>query len=506
MRLLVGLCFLATSTVHAAPQKDDLPTGAIGRLGTAVNPVKDETRIGEVTALLYLGENTIFVGTNGGWNTWDLQKRQSRQTRPIGGPTFAVVRDANRIFIGSARKLHAIEPVESAMAEPARSWESASNLVRAVAVAGQRVVFSDGDQKLSVVDAKTGLITNKVQLPAHPLKAALTANGRVLAAVTRDGACRVYSVAADGTTEPLWLKRVARSEHSALQFTSDGRLLAVASAGRVIVLESSTGRALTTLERKFGEGDVRALAFAPDGRTLAIGSAGPDPIIRIWSVTSGTELASFTGHRGDLNAVAFSPDSRTVASGGSDQVVFLWKCPPVPGEDKRINVADAWDTLDALEAAEAYRAMGALLDDPKRAVEVIGVGFRGMAGEQAKIKRWIAELDHDEFRVREIARRSLLKAGLRAAAALNDPSRIKLEAEGEQRVRVILEAMEAQGMRIPESGLYGEQLRSVRGVRILETIGGKDAQAVLAEAARGPKDVHLTKEAKSALDMLPNDR
>src|SRR5262245_32039502 len=114
MRLPAGLCLFLSSAVLAAPQKGELPPGAVGRLGTAVTPTNDGPRPGEVNALLYLGENTLFVGTNSGWTTWDLQKRQPRQARPVGGPAFSVARDSERVFVGSGRKLHAIEPVESA--------------------------------------------------------------------------------------------------------------------------------------------------------------------------------------------------------------------------------------------------------------------------------------------------------------------------------------------------------------------------------------------------------
>src|SRR3954447_8058701 len=119
MRLSAGLCLLAVSVAVAAPQKEDRPPGAVGRLG----PAK-----GEVTALLYLDGNSLFVGTNAGWGTWDLTKRQPRQPRAVGGPTLAVGRDSERVYVGSARKLYAIEPVESATAEPARSWDAADGV------------------------------------------------------------------------------------------------------------------------------------------------------------------------------------------------------------------------------------------------------------------------------------------------------------------------------------------------------------------------------------------
>lgn len=506
MRLSAGACVLAVTTAFAAPQKDDLPAGAVGRLGAPVSPAPG-TRAGEVNALLYLNDNTLFVGTNAGWRTWDLQKQQPRQARPVGGPAFAVARDASRILVGSGRKLHAIEPIESAMAEPARSWDSASDAVDVVAVspAGNRVVYADGDRKLTVLDPATGRATGTAELPARPAAAGLAANGRILAVVTRDGAVRVYGLSATGALDTSWVRRVARSDRAAVQLSADGRLLAVTSAGRVSVLESVTGRPFAALERKFGEGDVRAIAFSPDGSRIAAASAGPEPVVRVWDVRAGRELASYTGHRGDVNAVAFAPDGKTLASAGSDEAVLIWNV-PTAASDKALSVAEAWESLDALDAPGADRSVGGLLNDRKAAVAAIRDGFRGMAGEQDKIRRWIRELDHDEFRVREAARRSLVKAGLRATPAIRDPARKRLGIEGENRIRLILEAFENQGLRVPESGLYGEPLRMVRAVRVLETIGGSQARAVLEEMSKGPADDRVAKEARAALEVFPAGR
>src|SRR5262249_24387730 len=171
------------------------------------------------------------------------------------------------------------EPVQSATAEPARSWAAAAESVTVLAVApgGRRVVFVDGDQKLTVLDVRTGKTTGAVELASHPVAAALTANGRILAVVTRDGSARIYGLAASGELQPQSSKLVARSDRIAAQFSPDGRLLALSSAGRVMVLDSVTGRPMQNLERRFGEGDVRCLAFSPGGPQGAIGSKGAGP-------------------------------------------------------------------------------------------------------------------------------------------------------------------------------------------------------------------------------------
>jgi WD40 repeat protein len=498
MRRALSIALFTASGLLAAPLKEDLPTGAVARLGTPV--AKDKAAGGEIHALAFIDDGTLFVGGNSGWTTWDLAKRQPRQERPVGAAVHALARGDKQLFIGAAKKLHCIEQV-SAKTEATRSWDSDSETVGVVAIApgGRRVVFSNGEQKLAVLDTNTGKITGTIELASRPVGATLAANGRLLGVVTTDGSARIYNLSANGEVAQSWGRRVGRSERMAIAFSPDGRVIAMSSAGRVMILDAANGRSMQFLERRFGEGDVRSLAFSLDGRHLAVGRGGPEPLVRVSDVEKGAEKAAFQGHLGDVNAVAFSPDGRTLASAGTDTSVLLWKA-PVPGEGPELMTAvDAWDTLDSLDADVAYRSMGHLLAHKGRAIEVIRDGFRGMEDEQKRIRKWIAELDHDNFRIRESARRSLVKCGLRAAGALTDPVRKKLGAEGEQRIKLILEAFEAQGLRAPESGLFGEPLRSLRAVRVLETIGGNAARAVLEEAAKGPADARLTIEAKAAL-------
>lgn len=506
-RLLSGVCLVAVTSAMAAPPKGELPPGAILRLGTPIAASKATPRAGEVNALSFLDDKTLFVGTNEGWKTWDLEKRLSRQQKPVGGPAFAVARDSQRLFVGSLKKLHAIEPIASATVEPARSWDSASDEVSALALSpgGRRLVFSNGEQKLAVLDVKTARIVNSIELASKPVAVSLTANGRLLAVVTRDGAARVYNLDAGGKIDLAFTKRVARSDRVAAAFSPDGRLFAVSSAGRVTLMESAAGRPMQSVERRFGEGDVRCLAFSPDGRLMAIGRNGPDSVLRISDVVSGSERAMYEGHIGDVNAVAFSPDGKTLASAGTDTSILVWKVPTSGTGPKSMTAVEAWESLDTLEADVAYRCMERLLADPGKSVEFLRDRFRGQPGELTQIRKWVAELDHDEFRIREVARRGLTKAGLRAAAVLTDPKRKPLGAEGEQRVRLILESFEAQGLHIPESGLFGEPLRMIRAVRVLETIGTKEARQILEEAAKSAGDLRLIHEAKAALEAWIDD-
>ena len=58
-----GLSLAFVSTGLAAPQKENLPAGAIARLGAPVVPAKGDLAAGEISALAFLDDHILFVGT-----------------------------------------------------------------------------------------------------------------------------------------------------------------------------------------------------------------------------------------------------------------------------------------------------------------------------------------------------------------------------------------------------------------------------------------------------------
>ena len=153
-------------------------------------------------------------------------------------------------------------------------------------------MYIDGDQKLTVLDGTTGKSTGTVELAGRPVSASLTANGRIIAVVTRDGAARVYGLTAAGRLESLWSKRITRSDRMPATFSPDGRVFAVSSGGLVMILDSTNGVPFQRIDRRFGEGDVRCVAFSPDGKQLAIVTGGTEPAVRVSDVATGSEQAT----------------------------------------------------------------------------------------------------------------------------------------------------------------------------------------------------------------------
>jgi WD40 repeat protein len=158
---------------------------------------------------------------------------------------------------------------------------------------------------------------------------AFSQDGKVLAAVVRDGTVKVWNVATGASAGTL---TGHADQDSNLALSPDGKVLAVSTASArgfatVKLWTVATGTLTTTIT---GNGAAYSLAFSPEGGTLAIANtlaAGKryDNPIRLWDTASGHDAGELAGHSNGIEALAFSPDGRLLASGGSGQnPVRVW--------------------------------------------------------------------------------------------------------------------------------------------------------------------------------------
>jgi hypothetical protein len=158
-----------------------------------------------------------------------------------------------------------------------------------------------------------------------------------------------------------------------------------------------------------------------------------------------------------------------------------------------------WADLGSNDPARAYLAQWAAAAAPEQAVPFLRERLKPApptdAQTQKRIARLIADLDSDDFEVREKASQELGKVGEPARPALQRALAMKPSAEVQRRIGELLETW-AKG------GLPREQARLPRVVAALEHGGTPAAREVLQALARGDAGAGVTRQAKAALERL----
>jgi hypothetical protein len=117
------------------------------------------------------------------------------------------------------------------------------------------------------------------------------------------------------------------------------------------------------------------------------------------------------------------------------------------------------------------------------------------APDGKRLRELIADLDSEQFAVRDQATKELKALGDRAGLALRKFLEAEASPETRRRLEVLLEKLEAVE-------LTGESLRAARAVALLESIASADARRHLQSLAVGLREARLTRAARAALDRL----
>jgi hypothetical protein len=239
------------------------------------------------------------------------------------------------------------------------------------------------------------------------------------------------------------------------------------------------------------------VAFSPDGRLLAVNNTFGE--ILLWNLARGKEQHRCKGFHAKVTSLAFSPDGRRLVSGLSDSTLLVWEMPT--GKDPPIKLASeelarAWNDLAAVDAPRAFQARWTLAAAPEQAMPLLRKHLhRAQAADAQHLRRLLADLESDQFRVREQAQTELAELGDLAEPALRKALEDKPALEERRRVQALLERLRGPVTK-------PQLLRSMRAVAVLEEIGTPEARRLLEKIVQGAPEARLTREAKASLRRL----
>jgi HEAT repeat protein len=192
----------------------------------------------------------------------------------------------------------------------------------------------------------------------------------------------------------------------------------------------------------------------------------------------------------------------TPLSGHADTTALIWDVTGGPvdrhiGQLPAERLSTLWNDLASKDAGKAFDAIGMLTMSPEQAISLLKSKLRPAPApaQPRQMTRLIADLDSEEFAVREKAREQLRQLGERAEPGLREALKDKLPLEARKRIEELLEG-------VREAAVAPENLRNLRAVETLEHIGTPEAREVLKSLANGAPAARLTREAKAALERL----
>ena len=201
----------------------------------------------------------------------------------------------------------------------------------------------------------------------------------------------------------------------------------------------------------------------------------------------GMALTCFDGDAGFFDHIYFG---RTIEDLDRIDATGLSEGPDI--ELTKAELDSHWaNTINPEKAATAYCSFWTLAACPA-AAQYLSEKLRALQKTEgiASIKKWISELDHEEFKTREAATKQLAQNVVTARSLLEKELTVTKSPEAKSRIKLLLqqEALDAAPIRIAE-----------KAITLLEVSRQTIARKALSEFAGGDPDDRITQLAKQAL-------
>jgi WD40 repeat protein len=388
----------------------------------------------------------------------------------------------------------------------------------ALSLDGKTLASVDANKEVRLLDPVTGAVRHTLtKVNSHVVGMTFTKDGCTLVVWDADFIVtfwdtvtgklqRRFTATESGITAPFRRGKGILLYSAAL--SPDGKMMAfgiqvIASKEHIIpVIETTRGKVIRRINT--AEDGGYQMAFSPDSKSLAWG--GPlSTIVYLGEIASGRVRQRFEGHKGQTNSLVFSADGKMLLSGSVDTTALVWdltgrltlgkKYGPALSAD---DLESHWKTLATEDAEAAFRTIQVLASDPANSVPFLGMRLSAVAlADEKRSQKWIADLDSDQFAVREKATSELEKLGPAALDAMRKAIEENPALETRRRLEPLIEKLERE-----EWPTSGEQLRTCRALEVLERAGTPEAKEVLTTLANGAPGARQTLEAKAALQRL----
>jgi WD40 repeat protein len=531
MRNMAGFLLVAV----VASCQDFALTHATGLL---VGRVPDRPDSQQVTALVYLpdGQTVIAGGLDGKLRTWDAvsgEKRAQVDGHLEGVYSLALSPDGQTLASGGGDKLIRLWKVDQLTQQ--RQFEGHDQEVATLALApdGKTLASGSYDGTVCLWDVEAGSVRHTLKVRASKVTSvAFAPDGKTLATggVVPVNVRRFRDLNQSDQVR-LWdvdrgqqLRALPQRGQNVL-FTPDGRTLI--SAGLYFQPQIIGGgfdldgemhvdfydRLLNRPRLSLADYWV-GLALSRDGRWLATGWGGRlhmgsvvyrkqhNEGIHLWETATAKEILSFKLEETAVSVMAFAPDDSQLAVGRNDGTVRFyplrprgWQPPPAKQLLTNDEMDSLWKKLAESDAPAAYSAVWTLAATGEQATRCCQERLHPLPSAAPRLQQLIADLDSDEFSVREAATQELAGLGQEAVGAMVQAMNARPALEARRRMERLLEGLCSQP-------LTSETLRQERAIGVLERIGTKAAREILRTLAGGPPEATATQQASAALRRL----
>jgi RNA polymerase sigma factor (sigma-70 family) len=431
----------------------------------------------------------------------------------IGWGGLALSPDGKLLAAGGRGSLRLLDPVSRKVVRSCIDCRENEDITSLVWSADGKILFSSTSRanvtEIHVWDPTTGKRRRAIETKWNMVfRIALSPDGALVAANRLSNTVHLWSMASGKELRPLTIEPKAigpKVFQIPGAFSPDGTILACGGES-ISLWEPATGRLL----RRW-EGRADSLAFSSDGRTListysTYSDRYPCPVTtRLWETATGKERASFTGQAGQILTLAISRDGRRIASGSDDTTIVVWDATGGARPDAALSAEQLqtlWRELIDDDAGRAYRALWQLALSPKQALSFLAERLQPAApldrARRKQVDRLLADLDSEQFAVRQQAETELEKMGRAIEPALCEALQNKPSPEARRRIEKVLERL---AEKVPE-GPASERLRIVRALEAIEHMNALEAQHFLDKLAKGAPHAWLTEEARAIRKRL----